>query len=68
MILSVVPACHSYRKGFINNCRGGVAKDEALFGENGTVTGKACPKGLYGILCKVQGKCVPVFLLYHIGG
>ncbi|XP_023635914.1 uncharacterized protein LOC17881056 isoform X2 [Capsella rubella] len=38
-------------KGIIH-ARGGVGKDEAFFGENGTVTGKACPKGLYGILCK----------------
>ncbi|XWS17674.1 hypothetical protein CRYUN_Cryun33cG0087900 [Craigia yunnanensis] len=31
--------------------RGGVGRDESGGGENGTVTGKACPKGLYGTFC-----------------
>ncbi|KAK4745542.1 hypothetical protein SAY87_011854 [Trapa incisa] len=31
---------------------GGLGKDHSNAGENGTVTGKACPKGLYGIFCK----------------
>lgn len=33
--------------------RGGFGEDESGAGENGTVTGKACPKGLYGIFCEV---------------
>ncbi|KAL6984707.1 hypothetical protein U1Q18_018089 [Sarracenia purpurea var. burkii] len=32
--------------------RGGVGRDRGYAGENGTVTGKACPKGLYGIFCQ----------------
>eukprot|EP00261_Vitis_vinifera_P024071 XP_010656239.1 PREDICTED: uncharacterized protein LOC100252538 [Vitis vinifera] len=31
---------------------GGLGKGQGHSGENGTVTGKACPKGLYGIFCK----------------
>ncbi|XP_021690687.2 uncharacterized protein LOC110672263 isoform X2 [Hevea brasiliensis] len=31
---------------------GGLGRDEGHAGENGTVTGKACPKGLYGVFCK----------------
>lgn len=30
-----------------------MGRDEGHVGENGTVTGKACPKGLYGVFCKV---------------
>ncbi|KAF5729667.1 hypothetical protein HS088_TW20G00031 [Tripterygium wilfordii] len=36
--------------GSINNSGGGGDNDD-LFGEKGTVTGKKCPKGLYGIFC-----------------
>jgi len=32
--------------------RGGVSEGQGLSGENGTVTGKDCPKGLYGTFCK----------------
>ncbi|WCJ29541.1 hypothetical protein M5689_011168 [Euphorbia peplus] len=32
--------------------RGGMGGDEGHPGENGTVTGRACPKGLYGVFCK----------------
>ncbi|KAJ3694104.1 hypothetical protein LUZ60_009584 [Juncus effusus] len=32
--------------------RGGVSKGQGYSGENGTVTGKDCPKGLYGTFCK----------------
>ncbi|CAL9125861.1 uncharacterized protein LOC135582680 [Musa acuminata AAA Group] len=38
-------------KGTINT-RGGISKGHGLAGENGTLTGKACPKGLYGIFCE----------------
>ncbi|KAL9376523.1 hypothetical protein Peur_030643 [Populus x canadensis] len=31
---------------------GGLGRDEGHAGENGTVTGKACPEGLYGIFCE----------------
>ncbi|XP_057477166.1 uncharacterized protein LOC130764890 isoform X1 [Actinidia eriantha] len=32
--------------------RGGLGRDQSGAGENGTVTGKACPKGLYGTFCE----------------
>ncbi|XP_028058904.1 uncharacterized protein LOC114262730 isoform X2 [Camellia sinensis] len=32
--------------------RGGLGRDQGGAGENGTVTGKACPKGLYGTFCE----------------
>ncbi|KAL3500639.1 hypothetical protein ACH5RR_039732, partial [Cinchona calisaya] len=31
---------------------GGIGGDQGSAGETGTVTGKACPKGLYGIFCE----------------
>ncbi|KAF3793289.1 hypothetical protein EJ110_NYTH09664 [Nymphaea thermarum] len=31
--------------------RGGLGKDEGVAGENGTITGKECPKGLFGLFC-----------------
>eukprot|EP00257_Ricinus_communis_P015247 XP_015573122.1 uncharacterized protein LOC8275643 [Ricinus communis] len=31
---------------------GGTGRDEGCAGENGTVTGKACPKGLFGVFCE----------------
>ncbi|XP_047328542.1 uncharacterized protein LOC124931992 [Impatiens glandulifera] len=34
------------------NSRGGLGADEGGAGESGTVTGKSCPKGLYGIFCE----------------
>ncbi|KAL6985493.1 hypothetical protein U1Q18_018868 [Sarracenia purpurea var. burkii] len=38
-------------KGNIHT-RGGLGRDQGGAGENGTVTGKACPKGLYGTFCE----------------
>ncbi|KAL2500987.1 glycine-rich protein [Forsythia ovata] len=38
-------------KGTIN-LRGGIGRGLGRDGENGTVSGKACPKGLYGIFCQ----------------
>ncbi|XP_022749889.1 uncharacterized protein LOC111299144 isoform X3 [Durio zibethinus] len=38
-------------KGSINT-RGGFGRGQGHNGENGTITGKACPKGLYGIFCE----------------
>ncbi|KAF9613920.1 hypothetical protein IFM89_013167 [Coptis chinensis] len=35
---------------------GGLGTDQGQAGENGTITGKACPKGLYGIFCE---ECPP---------
>lgn len=40
--------------------RGGFGRGQGRAGENGTVTGKACPKGLYGIFCQV------VLKYYHV--
>ncbi|KAA8525945.1 hypothetical protein F0562_007955 [Nyssa sinensis] len=37
--------------GTINNS-GGVGDGSGLHGEEGTITGKRCPKGLYGIYCE----------------
>ncbi|XP_051212962.1 uncharacterized protein [Lolium perenne] len=34
---------------------GGTGNDDGHFGENGTVTGKECPVGLYGTFCDVPG-------------
>ncbi|KAK6944883.1 hypothetical protein RJ641_025985 [Dillenia turbinata] len=34
------------------NTRGGLGRGQGLPGENGTLTGKACPKGLFGIFCE----------------
>ncbi|KAG9455724.1 hypothetical protein H6P81_000232 [Aristolochia fimbriata] len=31
---------------------GGIGKNQGRVGENGTITGKDCPKGLYGIFCQ----------------
>ncbi|GFS43868.1 hypothetical protein Acr_00g0087450 [Actinidia rufa] len=31
---------------------GGIGRGQGYVGDNGTVTGKACPKGLYGIFCQ----------------
>ncbi|KAJ6706037.1 EPHRIN TYPE-B RECEPTOR [Salix purpurea] len=38
-------------RGSINRS-GGAGENGGLFGEEGTVTGKKCPKGLYGTFCK----------------
>ncbi|XP_051137270.1 uncharacterized protein LOC127255657 isoform X2 [Andrographis paniculata] len=32
--------------------RGGLGGTQGYIGENGTISGRACPKGLYGIFCK----------------
>jgi hypothetical protein len=34
-------------------CCRGVSEDQGFAGDDGTVTGKDCPKGLYGTFCKV---------------
>ncbi|XP_015885471.3 uncharacterized protein LOC107420918 isoform X1 [Ziziphus jujuba] len=53
---SAIPAGDVYQpiasvKGSIH-AGGGLGRDESGPGENGTVTGKACPKGLYGTFCQ----------------
>ncbi|KAI7753508.1 hypothetical protein M8C21_001951 [Ambrosia artemisiifolia] len=35
-------------------CRGGVSRNEGGDGENGIVTGRSCPKWLYGIFCEKE--------------
>lgn len=35
-------------------CSGGFGNNDAMAGANGTVTGKECPPGLFGVFCKVQ--------------
>ncbi|XAR67080.1 hypothetical protein NMG60_11013510 [Bertholletia excelsa] len=44
--------------------RGGIGRGQGYAGENGTVTGKACPRGLYGIFCQ---EC-PVGTFKNISG
>nr|XP_048319674.1 uncharacterized protein LOC107405408 [Ziziphus jujuba var. spinosa] len=34
------------------NSSGGAGDDRGLYGEEGTITGKKCPEGLYGTFCK----------------
>ncbi|KDO55901.1 hypothetical protein CISIN_1g000495mg [Citrus sinensis] len=34
------------------DARGGLGRGQGLAGGNGTVTGKACPRGLYGVFCE----------------
>lgn len=35
------------------SCRGGIGLGLGQEGKKGTISGKACPKGLYGIFCLV---------------
>lgn len=39
---------------FFPKCRGGFGRGQGHTGDNGTITGKACPEGLYGIFCEVD--------------
>lgn len=38
---------------YFSDARGGLGRGQGLAGGNGTVTGKACPRGLYGVFCEV---------------
>lgn len=38
---------------YFPDARGGLGRGQGLAGGNGTVTGKACPRGLYGVFCEV---------------
>jgi len=42
---------------------GGAGDNDGFHGQEGTITGKACPKGLYGIFCEV---CSTGFLFIHL--
>lgn len=42
---------------------GGAGNDGGHHGQEGTITGKACPKGLYGVFCEV---CSIGFLLLFL--
>lgn len=45
--------------------RGGKGIGLGGSGENGTITGKACPKGLYGIFCEVVSNNYDFILVLH---
>lgn len=49
------------------NYRGGLGASEENVGEAGTLTGKACPKGLYGLYCEVvlNSRMCPCFYPQH---
>ncbi|RVX17375.1 hypothetical protein CK203_003471 [Vitis vinifera] len=49
---SVVSVCGIFCYQTTVGHGGGLARDQSGMGENGTVTGKACPRGLYGIFCE----------------
>lgn len=49
--MTLNPVYHSCL--YCNFYRGGAGNGGGLRGEEGTVTGKTCPKGLYGIFCTV---------------
>lgn len=34
--------------------RGGTGSDNGHAGKDGSLTGKECPKGLYGVFCEVS--------------
>lgn len=46
--------------------RGGIGRGQDYVGENGTVTGKACPKGLYGIFCQVTSLFQDFMLMFAL--
>lgn len=45
---------------------GGIGGDQGEAGDNGTITGKACPKGLYGTFCKVHLPSSSVYIVSTI--
>ncbi|KAJ4839310.1 hypothetical protein Tsubulata_018121 [Turnera subulata] len=47
---------------------GGLAREKDGTGENGTMTGKPCPKGLYGTFCEVcdSGHYVFIYFTYRL--
>lgn len=67
---SINSSCYiyCYAADCIFLCSGGISKGPGFPGENGTVTGRACPKGLYGTFCKVYAinvypPCLVLFAL-----
>lgn len=55
------------RNTFSLYCRGGVGRDQGGAGEDGTVTGKDCPKGLYGTFCEVCLNCLDIVRMSMVG-
>lgn len=43
---------------------GGAGDHDGLHGQEGTITGKACPKGLYGIFCEVCSRFLFILLFF----
>lgn len=39
---------------FVSDFRGGFGGGQGLPGKNGSISGTACPRGLYGIFCEVN--------------
>lgn len=50
---------------FLTFDRGGAGNSSAYYGEEGTITGKDCPKGLYGTFCSVRKLSAFKFLCLH---
>ena len=44
--------------------RGGLGGNDRGAGENGTITGKSCPRGLYGTFCEVYFR-LPLWVFSH---
>lgn len=36
------------------DCSGGIGRETGLKGEDGTISGKPCPRGLHGLFCEVS--------------
>jgi hypothetical protein len=45
---------------------GGAGDNGGFHGQEGTITGKACPKGLYGIFCEVCSTVFYFFILFYL--
>jgi len=45
---------------------GGAGDNGGLYGEEGTVTGKKCPEGLYGTFCEVCPLSPPPLTFYNV--
>ena len=64
MFVTVGSDTHSWSDWvFTLHCWGGLGRDKGHAGENGTVSGKACPKGLYGIFCEVVYLVLDIVIL-----
>jgi len=47
---------------FFSHYRGGFGGGQGLPGKNGSISGTACPRGLYGIFCEVHEQ--PSFAIF----